>query len=566
MEHLDGITLRALLERAGAQPLERVRTVATGVGAALGAAHAKGFIHRDIKPENIIVSTARGGQESAKLLDFGIAKLLTADRRATTNTGTAMGTPQYMCPEQLEDSAIDHRADIYALGAVIYEMLTGMVPFPGRTQAEVRQLQLTRMPPPPSVARAESRLSRAMDAAVLWALTLDPAARCRRVEDLVSAFLVGYERTLVEQMHPSALTAERTLARGRRLALAIAAGGVAVLGLGGLGLWAYLSRAAGVADPPRHGTTSQPNRPPDAAPRPLTAAELAAEARRRVKQALASPELLDRSAVLDGIARVGKTPFLDEVRAATRDLAPKVSVDAAIALGEIGDARARPELLALLRRSLKGPGVVTVAAALAKLGDETGLRELKRAAKSDNRAERLNALLALARVQDPAAAGLEEFANYSDRHRRMQVLGYLATLGGKAARKDARMGLDRTVDNPKEDWSLRIAAAAALATREADRERATAVLAQALATAPPAQRQRAALQLAQLKDARAVAPLVQSLRSPKVDSETRKVSALALGRLGAGTHQVREALAKALLDPEVALAAAVALLAISDLD
>jgi serine/threonine protein kinase len=203
MEFLEGRTLRALLDSAGPQPLERVRFVVEGIGAALAAAHNKGFLHRDIKPENVMVGH-RGNTEYVKLLDFGIAKLLTSGN--TTATSSTMGTPQYMSPEQLDDAKLDQRSDIFSFGCVIYELLTGQVPFPGGSQAGVRQAQLTRQPPPPSICRRDVYISTAVDDVVLRSIALEPDERQPTMEELLAAFRKSFDKTIHEQStaHPAA--------------------------------------------------------------------------------------------------------------------------------------------------------------------------------------------------------------------------------------------------------------------------------------------------------------------------------------------------------------------------
>jgi serine/threonine-protein kinase len=130
MPYVTGETLRARLEREHQLPIDEAVRIAREVADALGAAHALGIIHRDIKPENILL---QGGH--ALVADFGIALAVqSASSARMTQTGLSLGTPQYMSPEQaMGERVIDARADVYALGAVTYEMLTGDAPFTGST-------------------------------------------------------------------------------------------------------------------------------------------------------------------------------------------------------------------------------------------------------------------------------------------------------------------------------------------------------------------------------------------------------------------------------------------------
>jgi serine/threonine protein kinase len=141
-EYLSGGDLKRLLaERA--LPLSRVATVVDQVGSALDYAHQRGMIHRDVKPGNILFDE-RGW---ARLSDFGIARALSSTRYTTT--GAKLGTPEYMAPEQAEGQDLDGRTDVYALGVVAYEMITGQVPFSGDTPSAIHYKHVHAPPPPP---------------------------------------------------------------------------------------------------------------------------------------------------------------------------------------------------------------------------------------------------------------------------------------------------------------------------------------------------------------------------------------------------------------------------------
>src|SRR5579872_5555497 len=149
MELLEGQTLRAAI---GKQPLNVSEAISFGtqIAEALEAAHAKGIIHRDIKPGNVMVV----GQGHIKVLDFGLAKYVAAEADETltldllTAAGTVVGTPHYMAPELLRGDAADVRSDLWALGVVLYEMLSGRVPFPGATRFAVSAAILHESIPP----------------------------------------------------------------------------------------------------------------------------------------------------------------------------------------------------------------------------------------------------------------------------------------------------------------------------------------------------------------------------------------------------------------------------------
>lgn len=154
MPYVAGETLRARLARERQLPIDDAVRIAREVADALGAAHALGIVHRDIKPENILL---QGGH--ALVADFGIAIAVhQAAGARMTQTGLSLGTPQYMSPEQaMGEKQIDARADLYALGAVTYEMLTGEPPFTGATLQAVVAKVVSATPEPPSLVRRTSR-------------------------------------------------------------------------------------------------------------------------------------------------------------------------------------------------------------------------------------------------------------------------------------------------------------------------------------------------------------------------------------------------------------------------
>ncbi|MSP16390.1 MAG: serine/threonine protein kinase, partial [Myxococcales bacterium] len=198
MEYLEGESLATTIGREGALAPDRAVRIARQVAAALAASHAKGIVHRDLKPDNIVMVRRAGTDETAKVLDFGIAKLTGGQSGSQrTRTGIVMGTPAYMSPEQCEGKAdLDHRADVYALGVVLYEMLTGKPPFVGTGYGEVLLQHLTRQPAPITTRR--SGVSIHLDAVVNHALRKDPQARFASME--------AFDKALVD---PVAFVTER---------------------------------------------------------------------------------------------------------------------------------------------------------------------------------------------------------------------------------------------------------------------------------------------------------------------------------------------------------------------
>ena len=145
MEFVPGETLESLLKREKSMPLDRAVAIAGDVLQALDYAHRRGIVHRDVKTANIIAMPTGG----VKVMDFGIARVLGTERR--TRVGFVVGTIGYMAPEQIQGLEVDGRADIYALGVVLYEMLTGRMPFQGDTEYAIMQAQVQQTPVPPRV-------------------------------------------------------------------------------------------------------------------------------------------------------------------------------------------------------------------------------------------------------------------------------------------------------------------------------------------------------------------------------------------------------------------------------
>lgn len=182
MPFIDGESLRDKLKRDGALPISETVRVFREIVDALSYAHAQGIVHRDIKPENVMVSGRH-----AVVMDFGVAKALSdAAGTSLTTVGMAVGTPAYMAPEQAAaDPNVDHRADIYAAGAVAYEMLTGHPPVSGDSPQKVLAAQITTTPMP--VNRYRKEVPAALTEVVMRCLAKPPQARWQTAEALLSA-------------------------------------------------------------------------------------------------------------------------------------------------------------------------------------------------------------------------------------------------------------------------------------------------------------------------------------------------------------------------------------------
>jgi serine/threonine-protein kinase len=176
MEHIQGRTLRQELDEHGPLPAEEAVAIGSAVAAALQAAHAQGLIHRDVKPGNVMLTD----DGRVKVVDFGIARV--ADAAPITQTAALLGTPQYLAPEQAQGSSLDARADLYALGVCLYELLTGSPPFADGTPVAIAYRHIHEQPRPPSQLRPD--MPAWLESVVLKAMAKDPQARYQTAADL----------------------------------------------------------------------------------------------------------------------------------------------------------------------------------------------------------------------------------------------------------------------------------------------------------------------------------------------------------------------------------------------
>lgn len=243
MEYVEGEDLRQAMQR-GPLSVERALAIARGVTQGLHAAHAKGIVHRDVKPENILLAAADGdrgsGQETPKLLDFGIAAIKES-ATAVSRTHGLMLTPEYAAPEQwrgIPADELDCRTDLYALGGVLYEMLTGTTSFQAQTTEGWMYQHLHEQPQAPSLLRPELLNWPRLDDLILRLLAKDRAQRFPTAAALLEALSMqqGKSRpaTLVEETFVSEPKGRRGARRSRAWKWAIAA---AAMVAAGMGIW-----------------------------------------------------------------------------------------------------------------------------------------------------------------------------------------------------------------------------------------------------------------------------------------------------------------------------------------
>jgi serine/threonine protein kinase len=186
LEWAEGEPLADFVNRSGLLAPPLVAKIVEQIGAALTAAHQAGIIHRDLKPANIMYNP---GEQTAKLLDFGIARDAEQNpEERLTRAGFFVGTLQYVAPETLSGELVKEQADVYSLATITYYLLTGCLPFTGRSPRELFQQLLTQPPVPLNEARKGLRFPPAVEATVMHGLQRDLAKRCKTVEEFAQAF------------------------------------------------------------------------------------------------------------------------------------------------------------------------------------------------------------------------------------------------------------------------------------------------------------------------------------------------------------------------------------------
>jgi len=184
MEMIKGVDLLTEI-RWQALPWQRARKIGMQVAEALSAAHEQGIVHRDLKPENVLITAQKGVTDFVKIVDFGIARMQGATK--LTAAGRVVGTPEYMAPEQCAGIDVDHRADIYALGILLYEMVTQELPFAHTDLVELLRMQLKQAPVPPREAAPKADIPEGLEAVIMRCMEKRPSRRFQSMSEVHEA-------------------------------------------------------------------------------------------------------------------------------------------------------------------------------------------------------------------------------------------------------------------------------------------------------------------------------------------------------------------------------------------
>jgi predicted Ser/Thr protein kinase len=209
-EYVEGENLKRLIERRGPAPVAMALELGIQIARGLSFAHQQGLVHRDVKPQNVLLN----GNNEAKVTDFGIARSLDV-QRGMTQTGTVLGTSDYIAPEQAQGQRVDEHTDVYSLGVVLFELLTSRVPFPGENFVAVAMRHINE--PPPSIREQRPDVPERVDAAVRKAMAKDPRDRFPTMTDLckeLEACLAEVQGAGTQVIPP--LSRPRGRARSRR--------------------------------------------------------------------------------------------------------------------------------------------------------------------------------------------------------------------------------------------------------------------------------------------------------------------------------------------------------------
>jgi serine/threonine protein kinase/HEAT repeat protein len=494
MEFIEGPTLGKILRKAEGHRLDVLRAlrIAQQIAAGMQAVHDCGIVHRDLKPENIFVLPAGGeaaakgggGDDFIKIVDFGIAKdtraaagaepdaaipaqrpsapnlrppagLRSATKPAEptasqsdsgdssgnsggsgnqglTRVGASIGTPRYMAPEQVDGVGIDARADQYALGCILYQLICGQLPFTAPSAMELLSLQMFEQAQSLRERFPQLDLPPSIDALVLRLLAKSKNDRFGSMRDLGTALQHEIELLSIQRGEKVAISSglaaqlgggrgTHVIVRGRKLPLwAVAAGGLGLVGMLSLvGIMSYRRLAS---------------EPSTLLPGEL--AKIEAAARKVLESDLQGTDAELRIGALKGLALTRDSAYLAALQGALGDASPAIQSRAAEALGQLGDRRAIAPLQEVLRKNPAASMQAAVAAALMQLGDGSGQSTLESMLTGTSEDARLRAVAILCQrghERALALAGQQIASPALPEPLRLSLLGCLAQTGNETA-------------------------------------------------------------------------------------------------------------------------------------
>jgi serine/threonine protein kinase len=274
MELLRGELITQRLTREGALDVLEALRFTQQILRSLSEAHTKSLVHRDLKPDNIFVANAEGHQTTViKVLDFGIAKVVAPDKRVDqfeTQAGTVFGTPRYMSPEQAQGGQLDGRSDLYSVGTLLYQMLTGRAPFVDDDAVVVMAKHIREMPDAPRKAAPDRPIPASLEAVVMRALAKEPAARFQEATEFEAALDACVPDVLAAQANPRDTLITLRPERPRPLVWALLA--VSVMGFSYFAYRSFLptsGSARAIASQPLDVATHEPEPAPVVTPKPI---------------------------------------------------------------------------------------------------------------------------------------------------------------------------------------------------------------------------------------------------------------------------------------------------------
>ncbi len=464
MELLNGPTLAKVIAEG---PLESLRAcqIAQGIATGLQAVHDHGIVHRDLKPENIFLVEQPGQKEFVKIVDFGIALRANQSLRQEqievlasqaakepsdhsgrlTEVGSVLGTPLYMSPEQASATDIDARADQYALGCILYEMLTGKVPFEGATPTSLMFKHVTATPPPLLMRNPKLKITSALEHIVMRLLSKSKESRYPSMKEVISDLGKEIDLLLIQRgekvlLGKDAVRLVQSGFRGlskeakQRVFLFSVIAATTVLLLAGAGLYVgnrYLSNR---------------NNPEVQKVTPQELADARNQATAFLVGELKDPDPELRASVLSELGWTHDLGLRPKITPFLTDSHTEIAAQAAAALGELGDRQAIPSLLELVNQKVAANLYVAIAAALSQLGDPHGQQQLQEALASADPAVRQKAAYWLSEQGNPKAIEiiLQLVQNPAiPEEQAIRLLGRLARGGDEQAKQLLRQKLSR---------------------------------------------------------------------------------------------------------------------------